>query len=207
MTLISGEPKALYMAVTDASDGDRPPDHYEINGIQTLRKEAKAGSGAARAMLPKSWLRDRVKAVRITRGEKEEASPVEETENGRYIVSGYSMQDKEASKVGDGAAIYLPEEWMGEVVEVVRVTKSQDIDGVECPTCNRDDFHSKKGMRKHHAMAHGESIAKTTSECDACGEEFTHFKAENNRRFCSRECSRTAIKNRWGKESREDSDA
>lgn len=189
------------MAATDANEGELPPDRYEISGIQTLRKKAKPGSGAARALLPRSWLRDRVKTIRLTRGSSETPVPIEETDDGRYAIQGYSLLDKEAGKLGDGASVYLPKDWLGEMVEVVRVTKSQNIDGVECPTCGRSDFHSKEGMRRHHTMAHGESIAKTTSECAACGEEFTHFKAEGNRKYCSRDCSTNAIQNHWGHES------
>lgn len=55
-----------------------------------------------------------------------------------------------------------------------------------CPTCGRSDFKSHKGMAKHHAMSHGESIAGYSLTCDFCGCEFrdTH----KDRRFCSKGC-------------------
>ncbi|MFD1512671.1 hypothetical protein [Halomarina rubra] len=38
----------------------------------------------------------------------------------------------------------------------------------ECPTCERDDFVSETGMKRHHTMAHGESLVDDSPACD-CG--------------------------------------
>jgi 5-methylcytosine-specific restriction endonuclease McrA len=40
----------------------------------------------------------------------------------------------------------------------------------ECPTCGKDGFANEKGMKKHHYMVHGESIAFTEVDCHNCGE-------------------------------------
>lgn len=42
-----------------------------------------------------------------------------------------------------------------------------------CPTCGRDDFDGKRGMRIHHKLAHGESLAKRRDQyrCPECGQE------------------------------------
>lgn len=63
---------------------------------------------------------------------------------------------------------------------------------VECPTCGREDFASKKGMRQHHSIAHGESIAGDLVECEWCGDEMRvdpHRKERSNYLTCSKECS------------------
>lgn len=70
-------------------------------------------------------------------------------------------------------------------------TTSGKDSSVECPTCGRTDFESKKGMRQHHKRAHGESIAKATLECDWCGMEFERWKSqleEETGSFCSPQC-------------------
>ena len=45
---------------------------------------------------------------------------------------------------------------------------------VACPTCDRDDFASRAGMKRHHLAAHGESIAgpDVEQECEFCGETY-----------------------------------
>ncbi|UBF23364.1 HNH endonuclease [Haloarcula tailed virus 3] len=62
--------------------------------------------------------------------------------------------------------------------------------GVECPTCGRSDFSSEKGMKQHHARAHGESISGFTLVCDWCGDEYTRRKATltGEYGYCSRSC-------------------
>jgi len=59
-------------------------------------------------------------------------------------------------------------------------------DGVECPTCGRDDFASKRGMKIHHSQAHDESLAHY-EYCENCGEEFP-ARPSKDRRFCSQDC-------------------
>jgi len=62
---------------------------------------------------------------------------------------------------------------------------------IECPTCGRDDFDDESGMKVHHSVAHGESIAGVEAECANCG---VTFRAEPNEVeqsenvFCEKEC-------------------
>lgn len=73
---------------------------------------------------------------------------------------------------------------------------------VECPTCGRTDFKSKKGMRQHHKRTHGESIAKTTLTCHTCGDEFKRWKSQLGTPpyYCSTQCH-LENHNKSGKES------
>lgn len=43
------------------------PDHYEIQGHEVIEKEAAAHGTGAHVYLPKEWLGDRVKIVRVTK--------------------------------------------------------------------------------------------------------------------------------------------
>lgn len=45
-----------------------------------------------------------------------------------------------------------------------------DSSAVECPTCGRDDFASRRGVKAHHAQTHGERLTVTV-ECAWCGDE------------------------------------
>lgn len=60
----------------------------------------------------------------------------------------------------------------------------------ECPTCDRDDFATESGMKTHHSVIHGESLAGHWIECDWCGEEHhkRQLKDRNEHEFCSKEC-------------------
>ena len=63
-----------------------------------------------------------------------------------------------------------------------------------CPTCGRDDFSSARGMKHHHAVAHGESIARVMIECNYCGDNFRVPSTEQDIRIhCSRECQGKAL--------------
>jgi len=55
-----------------------------------------------------------------------------------------------------------------------------------CPTCGRDDFKSRHGMKLHHSRTHGESIAGEEATCPECGDEFRVKKTryENNEDIC-----------------------
>lgn len=59
-----------------------------------------------------------------------------------------------------------------------------------CPWngCHEDDFESEKDMKIHHKLAHGESIAKLTSECNVCGAEFQYYESARTGALCD-ECS------------------
>jgi len=70
-----------------------------------------------------------------------------------------------------------------------------DKDVTECPTCGRTDFKSNEGMRRHHAMAHDESLSYKSRECKNCGDKFevhvAWLRKENAEvgQFCSKECN------------------
>jgi len=78
-------------------------------------------------------------------------------------------------------------------------SSSTDTDkdsSVECPTCGRTDFASDRGMRLHHAKAHGESIAGVGVCCDSCGESFRkpEQRANNHEHhYCSKACHNNHI--------------
>lgn len=59
----------------------------------------------------------------------------------------------------------------------------------ECPSCDYTT-DSQHGVAIHHYHAHGESIAKSTYECDVCGESFERYDCNmrGDDTFCSREC-------------------
>lgn len=70
--------------------------------------------------------------------------------------------------------------------------------GTKCPTCGRDDFSSKKGMRTHHKLSHGESVTETIT-CEYCEESFEvlPYRVESeNKKYCSSECQHSAQKRR-----------
>lgn len=59
----------------------------------------------------------------------------------------------------------------------------------QCPSCGRKDFASKGGMKIHHSLSHGESIAGVELICENCNEK---YREESNREerssYCSKEC-------------------
>lgn len=61
-------------------------------------------------------------------------------------------------------------------------------DGVECPTCGRDDFASERGMRVHHTKAHDESLTAEQQQCGWCGTTYKTYDGGRST-YCSRECS------------------
>jgi len=72
----------------------------------------------------------------------------------------------------------------------------------ECPTCGDDDFASRRGMKQHHAKAHGDALGHDTVNltCDWCGDSYEKRKDRaKNSRFCSGECQRQGRSTR-GKE-------
>ena len=65
----------------------------------------------------------------------------------------------------------------------------------ECPTCGRDDFASEQGMKQHHTMVHGESIAGVDLECEECGDVFNvDAYREDTAKYCSDECQDRGMK-------------
>lgn len=56
-----------------------------------------------------------------------------------------------------------------------------------CPSCERDDFDTKRAMHIHHEAAHDESLAKSKKECPNCNQIFTYYPNYRERIHC-REC-------------------
>lgn len=70
-------------------------------------------------------------------------------------------------------------------------TDSDKSSSVECPTCGRDDFASRKGMKIHHKATHGESLAGTAVVCDWCGDSYrkdVYEAKQYDTNLCSSEC-------------------
>lgn len=67
------------------------------------------------------------------------------------------------------------------------------MSSIECPTCSRRDFDSKRAMKLHHTSAHGQSLsnrAEREFNCEWCGALFIReVNPEDSRRFCSRSCA------------------
>ena len=83
------------------------------------------------------------------------------------------------------------------------MTTTESTSNTECPTCGRDDFAGRTGMKIHHNQAHGSPVGDVRSECANCGETIKVYgeKAQNaDRNFCDIEC-----KSEWqsGKDPRE----
>lgn len=60
----------------------------------------------------------------------------------------------------------------------------------ECPTCG-DRFDTTAGMKRHHALMHGESIAGVEIECAVCGEttrKRPHQIEDHEQNVCSEAC-------------------
>lgn len=67
-----------------------------------------------------------------------------------------------------------------------------------CPTC-ADSFDTKRGVRHHRSLVHGESVRNyVTVECEYCGTEKDMFPSEAETfRYCSRKCFGEASKHDW----------
>lgn len=72
------------------------------------------------------------------------------------------------------------------------MSAESDSRGVECPTCDRDDFESCRGMKVHHATIHGETLPPgTEAECSNCGSVVRRSPSRLEKMdhvFCSQEC-------------------
>lgn len=71
------------------------------------------------------------------------------------------------------------------------VLADYESSGVECPTCHRDGFKSRLGVKQHHSKVHGVSLAGVECECDWCGA--TLRKKQNlldsqDNVFCDADC-------------------
>lgn len=80
-------------------------------------------------------------------------------------------------------------------------TDNEDGTGrTACPTCNRDDFNSKRGMKVHHSKAHGKSIAGLEVECEWCDATVRRqeYAVENRERiFCDLDCKGAWRQENW----------
>jgi 5-methylcytosine-specific restriction endonuclease McrA len=68
----------------------------------------------------------------------------------------------------------------------------------KCPTCG-DEFGSDRGVKIHHTMIHGESIAKETLICEWCSEPFERYKGDirdGQSQCCSNECKYALLSER-----------
>lgn len=73
---------------------------------------------------------------------------------------------------------------------------SEATDGdIICPTCGCSDFTTIGGMRKHHAVVHGESLVQQVAECETCGTMFEVTPGSEGK-FCSRECHFESMRDR-----------
>jgi len=64
-------------------------------------------------------------------------------------------------------------------------------DNIKCPSCDRTNFPSERGMKIHHYQTHDESLANTETECNNCSSTFEILKCriENGKgKYCSKEC-------------------
>lgn len=75
-----------------------------------------------------------------------------------------------------------------------------DTGGTSCPTCNREDFASERGVKVHHTKAHGESIAGVVVRCEWCSSSVRRrpYAIENRERiFCDLECKGAWRQENW----------
>jgi 5-methylcytosine-specific restriction endonuclease McrA len=64
-------------------------------------------------------------------------------------------------------------------------------DTTTCPTCDRTDFKTPGGMKRHHAAVHDERLGVKAVECDACGTEFdkrADHAQKLDHHFCDEDC-------------------
>ena len=64
-------------------------------------------------------------------------------------------------------------------------------DAPPCPTCDKSGFESVAGMKRHHALQHGESIAGeevACSNCDGSLHRRPHEIEQYDRFYCGDEC-------------------
>lgn len=70
----------------------------------------------------------------------------------------------------------------------------------ECPTCDRSDFKSERGMKLHHAKTHGESIRTQEVTCTWCQNtvEKEPWNIDSDRdHFCDFECRSKYQSENW----------
>jgi len=65
----------------------------------------------------------------------------------------------------------------------------------DCPECG-ESFNSEHGMKIHHKLSHGFSLAKQKSACTKCGDEFEYYTKDKRGLYCE-DCA----DNSWGNEN------
>jgi len=68
---------------------------------------------------------------------------------------------------------------------------------VECPTCECV-YDTERGMKQHHARAHGESLSGVEVECDICSEVFRKQRSRvesDEADYCSMSCKKESERN------------
>lgn len=66
----------------------------------------------------------------------------------------------------------------------------EDNQSVECPECG-EYFEGEGGMRTHYGWMHEGSLARSTYNCDWCGDEYEQWDYRHEKKgheFCSMEC-------------------
>lgn len=99
----------------------------------------------------------------------------------------YAVNKSAVSLCESGRGVARPRSWETKSMSTdTPKSDSSDVD-IECPTCGRDDFSSRKGMKIHHGRVHDESIAGFEKTCPVCGDTFW---AERQDRYetCGPEC-------------------
>ena len=75
---------------------------------------------------------------------------------------------------------------------------TNDAGEPECPTCGRTDFKSVRGMKRHHALKHDESLSVVELECGYCGETYEkRADREERSEFCSEACHSSWREEEW----------
>lgn len=75
-----------------------------------------------------------------------------------------------------------------EVIQRMSTDNAENQEPYECPSCT-DLFDTEQGMKVHHSMVHGESIAGVDCECVVCGNIFTvPPSTADGRQYCSEKC-------------------
>ena len=86
--------------------------------------------------------------------------------------------------------VAAPADALGESKRM-HTSDAESKESCECPTCGRDDFKNARGMRMHHKLTHGETLATAEFECVWCGATGEKQRREverYERNFCGMDC-------------------
>lgn len=70
---------------------------------------------------------------------------------------------------------------------------------VSCPSCERDDFKTEAGMKRHHTTIHDESLIEESRECGWCGSEII-VKQQSRKKATRVFCSDSDCESKWRSE-------